>query len=417
MDKDLSPFTPDWNRLLDKLESDEQSPNALNADEHLLLAELRAIRDESADAMKTYSAFHTNNKWDELKAKIELASAVRSRAKLRKLWFSSAAAAVFLLVGIGFIYHGQDYSQKLVNIIRNDIPPGRNTATLTLDNGKKILLSVAINGELANEAGIVISKTADGQVVYAVKDDQSAAGTHIHTLSTTVGETYRLRLPGQSEVWLNASSSIKFPSSFASSKLREVEVTGEAYFEIAKDKTHPFIVKTNLQEVKVLGTHFNVNSYADHHRTVTTLLEGSVRVSDHVGQEKIIKPGEQSVIQDGRPIIVAPADIKNVMAWKNGYFRFRNEPIEEVMTKIIRWYNIDVVYTCKASGEKFNGNISRYKNISDVLNMLSYSNDVKFKVEGRRVTVILLFIVFIRLTCPSTCPLLILVMTALLTAS
>ena len=170
--------------------------------------------------------------------------------------------------------------------------------------------------------------------------------------------------------------------------MREVEVTGEAYFEIAKDKAHPFIVKTNLQKVQVLGTHFNINTYPDHNTTVTTLLEGSVHVSSHLEQGKIIKPGEQSIVQDGQHIIVAPADIKNVMAWKNGYFRFRNEPIEEVMSKIIRWYNIDVVYTGKASDEKFNGNISRRKNISEVLNMLSYSNDVKFKVEGRRVTVI-----------------------------
>ncbi|WP_431292917.1 FecR family protein [Pedobacter sp. P26] len=389
MDKELSPFTPDWHKLLDKLEADEQSSNSLSADEQVLLAELRAIRDESADALKTYSSFHTHKKWGELKAHIEITSAVRSKGKLRKLWFSIAAAAVLLIIGISFIYHSdQQRPQNLVNMIRNDIPPGRNTATLTLDNGKKIVLSTANDGKLANEAGIVISKTADGQVVYTVKDDKLAAGTHIHTLSTAVGETYRLRLPDQSEVWLNASSSIRFPASFASAKLREVELTGEAYFEIAKDKTHPFIVKTNLQEVQVLGTHFNINSYADHHTTVTTLLEGSVHVSNHLEQGKIIKPGEQSIVQDGRDIIVEPADIKNVMAWKNGYFRFRNEPIEDVMAKIIRWYDIDVVYTGKVSGEKFNGNISRRKNISEVLNMLSYSNDVKFKVEGRRVTVI-----------------------------
>jgi transmembrane sensor len=388
MDKELSPFTPDWDKLLDKLEAGEQSSNSLSTDEQVLLAELRAIRDESADALKTYSSFHTHKKWDELKAQIELTAAVRSKAKLRKLWFSIAAAAVLLLIGISFIYRSNQQPQNVVNIIRNDIPPGKNTATLTLDNGKKIVLSAANDGKLASEAGIVISKTADGQVVYTVKDDKLAMGTHIHTLSTAVGETYRLRLPDQSEVWLNASSSIKFPASFASAKLREVELTGEAYFEIAKDKAHPFIVKTNLQEVQVLGTHFNINSYADHPTTVTTLLEGSVQVSNHVEQGKIIKPGEQSIVQDGRDIIVAPADIKNVMAWKNGYFRFRNEPIEEVMAKIIRWYNIDVVYTGKVSGEKFNGNISRRKNISEVLNMLSYSNDVKFKVEGRRVTVI-----------------------------
>ncbi|QXU42859.1 FecR family protein [Pedobacter sp. D749] len=391
MDKNLSPFTPDWNQLLDKLEADEQSPNSLSADEQVLLAELRAIRDESADALKTYSTFNTNKKWEELKVQIEVTSAVRSRGKLRKLWFSiaAAAAAVLLVIGGSLIYHSdQPQPKNLVNIFRNDIAPGKNTATLTLDNGKKIILSAANEGKLASEAGIMISKTADGQVVYTVKDDKMAAGTHIHTLSTAMGETYRLRLPDQSEVWLNASSSIKFPASFASAKLREVELTGEAYFEIAKDKTHPFIVKTNLQEVQVLGTHFNINSYADHQKTLTTLLEGSVQVSNHAEQGKIIKPGEQSIVQDGQPITVAPADIKNVMAWKNGYFRFRNESIKEVMAKIIRWYNIDVVYTGEVSDEKFNGNISRQKNISEVLTMLSYSNDVKFKVEGRRVTVI-----------------------------
>ncbi|RLJ80250.1 FecR family protein [Pedobacter alluvionis] len=389
MDKNLSPFTPDWNQLLDKLEADEQSSNSLSADEQVLLAELRAIRDESADALKTYSTFNTDKKWEELKVQIDVTSAVRSRGKLRKLWISIAAAAVLLVIGGSLIYHSnQPQPQNIVNIIRNDIAPGKNTATLTLDNGKKIVLSAANEGKLASEAGIVISKTADGQVVYTVKDGKTAAGTHIHTLSTAMGETYRLRLPDQSEVWLNASSSIKFPASFASAKLREVELTGEAYFQIAKDKTHPFIVKTNLQEVQVLGTHFNINSYADHHTTVTTLLEGSVQVSNHAEQGKIIKPGEQSIVQDGQPIAVAPADIKNVMAWKNGYFRFRNESIKEVMAKIIRWYNIDVVYTGKVTDEKFNGNISRQKNISEVLTMLSYSNDVKFKVEGRRVTVI-----------------------------
>ena len=216
MDKDLSPFTPDWNKLLDKLEADEQSPNSLSADEQLLLAELRVIRNESADVLKTYSAFHTNKKWDELKAKIKLESAVRSRVKLRKLWISVAAAAVLLFIGISFFYHSdQQQSQNLVNIIRNDIAPGKNAATLILDNGKKIVLSAANDGQLASEAGIVISKTADGQVVYTVKDDKLDADKHIHTLSTALGETYRLRLPDQSEVWLNASSSIKFPASFA----------------------------------------------------------------------------------------------------------------------------------------------------------------------------------------------------------
>lgn len=389
MDKKISSFTPDWNKLLDKLEADEQLSNALSADEQVLLAELRAIRDESADVLKTYSFSNTNTKWAELKAQIEPTATLQRNGKLRKLWFSIAAASILFIIGISFIYYRyQQQPQDLVNIIKNDIPPGKNTATLTLENGKKIVLSAANNGQLASEAGITITKTADGQLIYSVKDGQTPTGIHINTLSTARGETYRLRLPDESEVWLNSSSSIKFPASFASAKLREVELTGEAYFQIAKDKLHPFIVKTNLQEVQVLGTHFNVNSYPDHHKAVTTLVEGSVRISNQLQQTKTIKPGEQSTVQDGQNIAIAPANIKNVLAWKNGYFRFRNEPIEDVMAKIMRWYDIEVVYIGKGSGELFNGNISLHKNISEVLNMLSYSNDVKFKVEGRRVTVI-----------------------------
>ncbi|WP_145855835.1 FecR family protein [Pedobacter suwonensis] len=391
MDKKFSNFTPDWDKLLDKLEADEQLSNSLSADEQLLLAELRTIRNASADALKAYSLFDTDKKWAELRAQIEPTAAVRRKVGVRRLWFSIAAAAVLFIIAIGFIYNRyqqEPQPPKLVNMIKNDIAPGKNAATLTLDNGKQIILSAANNGNLAQEAGIVISKTADGQLIYTATGAKTAAGTHIHTLSTARGETYRLRLPDQSEVWLNSSSSIKFPASFASAKSRKVELTGEAYFQIAKDKVHPFIVKTNLQEVQVLGTHFNVNSYADHRKAVTTLIEGSVRVSNRSRQTKTIKPGEQSTVQDGQDIAVAPADIKNVMAWKNGYFRFRNESIEEVMAKISRWYDIDVVYAGKVSGELFNGNISLHKNISEVLNMLSYSNDVKFKVEGRRVTVI-----------------------------
>ncbi|WP_412467938.1 FecR family protein [Pedobacter sp. KLB.chiD] len=389
MDKNFSNFTPDWNKILDQLEADEQLSNSLSDDEQLLLAELRAIRDESADALKAFSFSNTNKKWAELKTQIGPIAIVKPKVRRRKLWFSIAAAAVLFIIAISLIYNRyQRQPQNLVNIIVNDIPPGKSAATLTLDNGKKIALSAASNGQLASEAGIIISKTADGQLIYTATESNETEGIHLHTLSTARGETYRLRLPDQSEVWLNASSSIKFPASFASAKFRKVELTGEAYFQIAKDKAHPFIVKSNLQEVQVLGTHFNVNSYPDHRKAVTTLVEGSVRVSNQEQQTKIIKPGEQSTVQEGQGIAISPADIKNVMAWRNGYFRFRNEPIEEVMAKISRWYDIDVVYAGKVSGELFNGNISLHKNISEVLNMLSYSNDVKFKVEGRRVTVI-----------------------------
>jgi len=392
MDKELTPFTPDWNRILEKLEADEQSSQDLSPEEQLLLAELRTLRDESSEALNVYSSFDTNKKWDTLKEQINVGvtSHHRSKGKMRKLWIriSAAAAAILIITGVSLVYvKKQQNSQNLVNIFKNDIAPGKNMATLTLDNGKKIVLSTANKGQLATEAGIVISKTADGQVVYSVSNQESDAGTRIHMLSTAKGETYRLRLPDKSEVWLNASSSVKFPASFASQEVRQVEVTGEAYFEIAKDKAHPFIVKTNQQEVQVLGTHFNINSYQDKNNTTTALLEGSLRVFNNARQAEIIRPGEQSVVDAGKNITISPANIKNVMAWKNGYFRFRDEPIEDIMEKITRWYNIDVIYEGKVSNEKFSGNISRNKNISEVLNMLSYSNAVKFKVDGRRVTV------------------------------
>jgi transmembrane sensor len=206
-------------------------------------------------------------------------------------------------------------------------------------------------------------------------------------LETTNGQTYRLQLPDQSKVWLNAASSIKFPVSFAGLKNRKVELTGEAYFEISKDKEHPFIVKTTQQEVQVLGTHFNINSYEDKQNTTTTLLEGSVKITNENKKEQLLKPGETALVNNTANILVSPADIKSAMTWKNGDFRFNEERIDEVMLKISRWYDIEVTYHGPISKEKFSGKISRNKNISEVLNMLSYSNAVKFIVEGRRVTV------------------------------
>ncbi len=389
MDEKPKPFSPDWNQVLEQLEANEQSAVSLSAEEQLLLAELRKLRDEAGEALKTYQSFDTDKKWADfrLQAGIDHISGRSAGGKGYKLWLRIAAAIV-IIFGAGLFYFRQEPTkQNLVNDIRNDIAPGKNAATLTLDNGKRILLSAAAKGQLAREAGIVITKTSDGQVTYSVQDQEHLAGAKINTLSTSIGETYRLRLPDQSEVWLNASSSIKFPASFTGHQQREVELSGEAYFEIAKDKAHPFIVKTDQQEIQVLGTHFNINNYGDKNSTITTLLEGSLRVLNAVKTSKVIKPGEQSAVGRNGGIIISRADVKQTMAWKNGYFRFREERIDHIMVEISRWYNIEVNYQGELSTEKFNGNISRYKNISEVLNMLSYSNAVKFKVEGRRVTV------------------------------
>ena len=300
----------------------------------------------------------------------------------------AAAAAIVMMLGAAYYLFLQTGRHKQAARYANDIAPGKSSATLTLANGTKIILSDAANGKLAEQAGVSISKTDSGQVVYEIKDQQTAGTDVMNTLTTANGETYRLRLPDQSEVWLNAASSIRFPASFASLKQRRIELSGEAYFEIAPDAAHPFIVKTTRQEVQVLGTRFNINSYKDAAATVTTLLDGSVRVADALpGKGEILKPGQQAIVKENSPIMIMPANIKAAMAWKNGYFRFNNGSINEIMLQLGRWYNIEVRYEGKLSEERFSGNISRNKNISEVLDMLSYSNAVKFKVEGRVVTV------------------------------
>lgn len=391
MDNKLTPFGPGWDKVLEKLEANKATGIELNAEEESLLQELQEIRTDATQAFKAYNAFDTDKKWAELKQQIQPEDHNNKTDKKKsqpiRLWLriSTAAAAIFIIVGIGLVLQKENKNVK--NVFHNDIPAGINSATLTLDNGKKIILSNTTSGQLASESGILITKSADGEVIYSIKNQTEDAANKTNTLSTVNGQAYRLQLPDQSKVWLNAASSIKFPASFAGLKNRKVELTGEAYFEISKDKEHPFIVKTNQQEVQVLGTHFNINSYEDKQNTSTTLLEGSVKITNEHKKEQLLKPGETALVNNNANILVSPADIKSAMAWKNGDFRFNEERIDEIMLKISRWYDIEVTYHGPISKEKFSGKISRNKNISEVLNMLSYSNVVRFIVEGRRVTV------------------------------
>ncbi|WGQ10487.1 FecR family protein [Pedobacter gandavensis] len=391
MENNLIPFDPDWDKVLEKLEADQAAGLELNAEEENLLKELQRIRTESGEALKAYHTFDTDNKWAEFKQQIAAEDTAKEKNHQPiSLWLriSATAAAIFIIAGIGLVFQKtKQQHQQSVNVFLNDIPAGKQSATLTLDNGQKIVLSGAGNGQVSAESGIVISKSADGQLQYRVSAQDVHASSKIHTLSTGNGETYRLQLPDHTEIWLNSASSIKFPASFEGLKDRKVELKGEAYFEIAKNKKHPFIVKTEQQEIQVLGTHFNVNSDPDQGNTRTTLLEGSLRITNNAKKEQLIKPGEQSLVNGGADILVSPADLKSTMAWKNGYFRFNGARIDEVMLKISRWYDLEVTYQGPISKERFSGNISRNKNISEVLNMLSYSKAVKFKVEGRRLTV------------------------------
>ncbi|RQO66497.1 anti-sigma factor [Pedobacter sp. KBW06] len=310
-----------------------------------------------------------------------------------RLWpkLLATAAAILIVFGAG-LYFYMDKNNPTVPVYANDIPSkGKNTATLTLANGEKIELSEARIGKLADQAGIQISKTKDGQLIYEVRDEANATANKWNTLSTAKGETYMVRLPDGTKVWLNTASALKYPATFSNLKKRSVELNGEAYFEVAKDQLHPFVVKTAEQEVEVLGTHFNINSYTDENSTKTTLLEGAVKVSLVNGMlSKVIKPGEE-VLNIQQQLQVRPANLKDAVAWKSGYFRFNNETLESIMRQVSRWYDVEVVYEGnrnELSALTFWGIVSKEKNVSEVLKMIERAEKVKFKINGRTITVV-----------------------------
>ncbi|WEK21375.1 MAG: DUF4974 domain-containing protein [Candidatus Pedobacter colombiensis] len=312
---------------------------------------------------------------------------IQQPKKTYKLWIfiSAAAVAIILAIGIGVLFHNHQTVSQGTDNYANDIAPGKNGATLTLSNGKKIYITDAATGKLAEQSGVNIHKTADGQIIYEIK-----AGTNqtleYNTLQTANGQQTEIVLPDHSRVFLNAASSLKYPSSFATLKERRVELVGEAYFEVSKDKLHPFIVNTRQQEVKVLGTHFNINSYLDAN-VKTTLLEGAVSVKVPSGEEGILLPGQQSNF-DGKKIRINEVETSYEIAWKNGYFLFNNENLEDIMQTLSRWYNITVKYDDpELKSELFFGKISKYENVSKILKMLERTDLIKFKVEGNIVTI------------------------------
>lgn len=311
----------------------------------------------------------------------------RITAKKASLWPRIAvAASLLLIVSVGlYFYRYKTATDNQTQIAyQNDVAPGKVGATLTLASGKKIRLTDAANGEIAKEAGISVTKTADGQLIYKIKET-TGSSDKINTLSTAQGETYILILPDKSKVWLNAASSLTYSANLIQNGKRRVKLTGEAYFEVAKDKKHPFIVKSRNQSVEVLGTHFNINAYDDETIIKSTLLEGSVSVVSN-GKSALLKPGQQSVLA-GNALTVQKANIADAVAWKNGEFRFSNEHIESIMRKISRWYDVEIDYKGEITNEGFNGAITRFSNIEDVLKIMERSKAVHFKIQGRRIIV------------------------------
>jgi len=297
-----------------------------------------------------------------------------------------AAAAILLsMLSAGLFFYSQhpaeNPGQHILAII-----PGGNKAILILGNGKRISLTDATNGNIASQSDVSIVKTAGGQVIYTVNPTQkSDEKPTYNTIETPKGGQFQVILPDGTKVWLNAASSLLYPTYF-SGKQRRVELKGEGYFEVAKNKAMPFFVKTKNQEIEVLGTHFNVNAYADEEASKTTLIEGRVKIKT-ASAFVLLKPGEQAVLTGDR-LNTGAVDTDIALAWKNGQFMFNDENIQSIMRQIARWYNVEVVYAGKPLESKvFWGSISRFQNVSEVLDILELTKSVKFKIEGRRIIV------------------------------
>ncbi|SDE66474.1 FecR family protein [Mucilaginibacter pineti] len=305
----------------------------------------------------------------------------RSRIVLWRRVAVAASILVFLSAGLYFAFDNPSPAVQSVAAMKEDFAPGSNKAILTLSGGRRIILTDAKNGQLAKQGNTVINKTADGKVVYG--SGAGEASIAINTMSTPRGGQYHLTLADGTDVWLNAASSITYPAAFTG-KNREVEITGEVYFQVAHNAAKPFRVKSKDQMVEVLGTHFNINAYENEASTKTTLLEGSVALSSS-DQRILIKPGEQSVFNKNR-FVVTDADVKEAVAWKNGYFHFVDTDIQTLMRQISRWYDVDVEFVGPISKDTFTGRISRFRNISQVLKIVK-SSDVQLTFEGRRIMV------------------------------
>ena len=312
-------------------------------------------------------------------------------AKVRRMnrtkWMAAAAVLILIGAAAGYMLMQSPAPQKPA-IVKNKVPqkiqdvqPGGDKATLTLADGSIIVLDSAQNGTITQQGYTVVKKNG-GQLRYDASHSPLATGhTPYNTITTPRGGQYQVVLPDGSQVWLNAASSLRFPAVFTG-KERKVEVTGEAYFEVAKDRHKPFKVAIlpSAAEVEVLGTHFNIMAYEDEKNIQTTLLEGKVKVVNN--ETAILNPGQQAVITQQAPLKVRnDVDLEAVLAWKNGMFSFNSMDIQSIMRQIARWYNLEVAYSGDMRTRTFSGEVSRNINISGVLKVLE-TGGVHFKLEG-----------------------------------
>jgi len=319
--------------------------------------------------------------------KLNIASPAPKVVQIKKYIPLIAAAVVLFILSVCLYFNS--LKEKTINktVAAQTIVPGSNKATITLSNGQRLVLSDSIGGQIATQSGVVINKTANGEIEYQVSPSayQQSVEPLYNTITIPRGGQYQLVLPDGTKVWMNSSSSLTYPVIFKGSK-RQVSLTGEAYFEVAKNKQMPFIVESKKQTLEVLGTHFNVNAYDDEPAVKTTLLEGSIKIIAVANKmSRVLVPGEQAHVDQN--IEIRAVDAEGVVSWKNGLFVFNKQTVEAAMRQLARWYDVEVEYKGNVSAKGFWGSIPRNKDLNYVLKMLEATGVAHFKLTERRVTV------------------------------
>jgi hypothetical protein len=294
------------------------------------------------------------------------------------------AASVLFVIFLGtYFYVTKPSSKTLVNqsIVKKDvIAPSSSKATITLSNGQIVELDAIGSGTLvASQGAVNVMKTEDGQIVYRGNSKEIAYNTLYNPRGSKV---ISLRLNDGTIVWLNSQSSIRYPVAFVGDD-RQVEITGEAYFEVAKNLSKKFIVASNGLNIEVLGTHFNVNSYNENKNIKVTLIEGSVKIIKG-GGTCILKPGQQAQVANEIQVLNG-ANIESVMAWKNGFFSFSGTSVEELMNILGRWYNVEIVFNKSIPNRQFGGQIATSANLSQVVKVLNESELKCALIDGKLV--------------------------------
>jgi len=339
---------------------------------------------------------------DDLRKKDELYALLQQRIysslelkTIHQKWYTrrwvwvAATILVIFSVGLGILQSQRQRKIPSIVAIRSElqsIRPGSNKAYLTMSNGSVITLNGAANGVIAAQAGMKVNKIREGLLKYTGNNEDTLQDAMFNLITTPRGGQYEVELADGTHVWLNSATSLKYPASFKGSE-RKVELSGEAYFEVAKNPSKPFLVAVNGVTVRVLGTHFNIMGYNDDRVVKTTLLEGSVRLS-YNGCNALLSPGQQGALNDSQTKFnIVNVDVDDVVAWKNGFFAFDNEDIQTIMKRISRWYDVDVVFPDNFKRKSFGGTVSRFDNVAEVLKSLELTGSVHFKIEGRRIVV------------------------------